>query len=154
MLNFLTFVRSSRYKKGVHWSSACAAIPAQLRPAFGGAFNIIRSLGTRDRAVALRRYDAAKAEVDRLLKEASGRQTATPAVQAYRAVQEWRTERAQSPAKKYRRDEDGEGHASGSVRRSYGRGVPLKVLAEGMARIRLPLAGTVDPQRKQSQRLQ
>lgn len=51
------------------------AIPAQLRPAFGGAFNIIRSLGTRDRAVALHRYDAAKAEVDRLLKEASGRQT-------------------------------------------------------------------------------
>jgi hypothetical protein len=44
------------------------AIPAQLRPAFGGAYNIIRSLGTRDRAVALRRYDAVKADVDRLVQ--------------------------------------------------------------------------------------
>lgn len=84
------------------------AIPAQLRPAFGGAYNIIRSLGTRDRATALRRYDAVKAEVDRLFKEASGRQTATPAVQAYRAVQQWRIERAQHPAKTYSSDDDEE----------------------------------------------
>jgi len=31
------------------------------------------------------------------------------------------------------------GHANGSVGRSYGRGVPLKVLAESMARISFPL---------------
>jgi integrase len=31
------------------------------------------------------------------------------------------------------------GHANGSVGRSYGRGVPLKVLAESMAKISLPV---------------
>lgn len=37
------------------------------------------------------------------------------------------------------------GHASGSVSRQYGQGVPLTVLAESMARVRFPLPATAGP---------
>lgn len=66
------------------------AIPPHLRSAFGGSFNIIRSLGTRDQAVAQRRYAGVKAEVDLLLSQAEAG-LKNPAVLAYRVVQDDRT---------------------------------------------------------------
>lgn len=74
------------------------AIPASLREAFEGRYNLIISLATKDRNVALRRYEAVKAEVEKRFKEASGQSTITPAVAAYQAVQDWRVEQTQRPS--------------------------------------------------------
>jgi integrase len=57
---------------------------------------VIRSLGTTDKHVALRRLPGVKADVDRAFREAE-ESVRNPSVAAYRAVEEWRQWRAQTP---------------------------------------------------------
>ena len=70
-------------------------VPRRLRSLLD-SHQIIRSLGTADLEVAQRRWSAAKDEVDRLFAEAE-EAVKNPSVAAYRAIEEWRQERAARP---------------------------------------------------------
>jgi hypothetical protein len=74
--------------KGSVWKYR-RAIPPRLRELFGGRHQVIRSLGTKDKLVALRRLPAVAAEVDRTFREAE-QAIKNPTVAAYKAVEEWR----------------------------------------------------------------
>jgi hypothetical protein len=62
-----------------------------------------RSLGTGDLQAAQRRWQAVKAEVDRMFKEAEAA-LKNPNIAAYRAVEEWRQQRAARPAEDHEED--------------------------------------------------
>lgn len=81
------------------------AVPPRLRSIIGKREWKI-SLGTGDLAVAQRRLPVIVSSVERGIREAEAG-VKSPAVAAYRVVQEWKQERAKRPAEIYT-DKDGE----------------------------------------------
>ncbi len=78
-------------KRGGVWQYR-RMVPPRLRSIIGSR-EVKRSLGTGDLQVAQRRWQTAKVEVDRLFAEAEAA-VKNPSIAAYKAVEEWRQDRA------------------------------------------------------------
>src|SRR5690349_11842141 len=77
-------------------------VPPRLRSIIGSR-EVKRSLGTGDAQVAQRRWQAVKLEVDRLFAEAEAA-VKNPSIAAYKAVEEWKQDRAARPVEQNQED--------------------------------------------------
>lgn len=88
-------------KRGGVWQYR-REVPSRLRSIIEQR-EVKRSLGTGDLQAAQRRWQAVKAEVDRLFAEAEAA-LKNPSIAAYRAVEEWRQLRASRAAEDHEED--------------------------------------------------
>src|SRR5439155_22220029 len=92
--NAMLFRMNGLVKRGGVWQYR-RMVPPRLRSIIGSS-EVKRSLGTRDLQAAQRRWQAVKAEVDRLFAEAEA-SLKNPSIAAYKAVEEWRQDRTARP---------------------------------------------------------
>jgi integrase len=90
----MLFRMNGLVKRGGVWQYR-RMVPPRLRSIIRSS-EVKRSLGTGDLQAAQRRWQAVKAEVDRLFAEAEA-SLKNPSIAAYKAVEEWRQDRAARP---------------------------------------------------------